>query len=64
MREDEECLSRHKDTEETMDHFDKLSKEEKLRNIALDYFMVEVIGGSHRWKSSVEVIHGLDRSGI
>jgi len=49
-REDRKSLSRHKELEEAMDHFDKLSKEERLKNIALDRHMTEVI-------------HNLDRSG-
>ena len=49
-KEDRKCLSRHKELEEAMKHFDKLSQEEKLQQIALDQHMTEVI-------------HDLDRSG-
>ena len=49
-KEDRKHLSRHKELEEAMKHFDKLSQEEKLQQIALDQHMTEVI-------------HDLDRSG-
>ena len=49
-KEDRKCLSRHEELEEAMKHFDKLSQEEKLQQIALDQHMTEVI-------------HDLDRSG-
>ena len=49
-KEDRKCLSRHKELEEAMKHFDKLSQEEKLQQIALDQHMTEVI-------------HDLDKSG-
>ena len=49
-REDRECLSRHEELEEAMSHFDKLSQDERMRNMALDQHMAEVI-------------HDLDRSG-
>ena len=48
-REDPECLSRHEELEEAMSHFDKLSQDERMRNMALDQHMAEVI-------------HDLDRS--
>ena len=49
-REDRESLSRHEELEEAMSHFDKLSQDERMRNMALDQHMAEVI-------------HDLDRSG-
>ena len=49
-KEDRKCLSRHEELKEAMKHFDKLSQEEKLQQIALDQHMTEVI-------------HDLDRSG-
>ena len=49
-KEDRKYLSRHEELKEAMKHFDKLSQEEKLQQIALDQHMTEVI-------------HGLDRSG-
>ena len=49
-REDRECLSRYEELEEAMSHFDKLSQDERMRNMALDQHMAEVI-------------HDLDRSG-
>ena len=49
-KEDRKHLSRHEELEEAMKHFDKLSQEEKLQQIALDQHMTEVI-------------HDLDRSG-
>ena len=43
-REDRESLSRHKKMEEAMEHFDKLSNEERIRrNRELDEHMSEVI---------------------
>ena len=49
-REDRESLSRYEELEEAMSHFDKLSQDERMRNMALDQHMAEVI-------------HDLDRSG-
>ena len=49
-KEDRKYLSRHEELKEAMKHFDKLSQEEKLQQIALDQHMTEVI-------------HDLDRSG-
>ena len=49
-KEDRRYLSRHEELKEAMKHFDKLSQEEKLQQIALDQHMTEVI-------------HDLDRSG-
>ena len=49
-REDRESLSRYEELEEAMSHFDKLSQDERMRNMALDQHIAEVI-------------HDLDRSG-
>ena len=49
-KEDRECLSRHKELKEAMKHFDRLSQEDKLQQIALAQHMTEVI-------------HDLDKSG-
>ena len=50
-REDSEYLSRYKELEEAMEHFDKLSQEEKLQQAALDKYLTELT-------------HELDRQGI